>query len=217
MQKIFSLLAIVLIIGALSACDMSTPSQVNASKISVKENFVTKTFDVHRFDEAEANRLAQDIVQNGNSAMNLTISYLPDEYDANIEIAREDLAIFRGKFALRGVQNIEVVTVPVNRKSDAGKLIVSYKSLVASAPKECSSIIGLVGGENMDGMNGYEFGCSMKSAISKMVADPADLLGRSSSSPVESRRQGAVVENYKSGVPNEPLKGFNASDIGVRN
>jgi hypothetical protein len=48
-----------------------------------------------------------------------------------------------------------------------------------------------------------------------MVVQPSDLMGHAGTAQNESRREGAVTENYKSGKPNEPLKNaYTASTVG---
>ncbi len=216
MQKIFSLLTVGVVICLLAACDMSTPSNMNVSKISVKESFVTKTFDAYNFDEAEANRIAKDYMNNSRGSMTITVSYLADKNDTNKVTARKNAKVFKSNFFKLGVENVSITVVPVTERKHAEKLVVSYKTLVASAPKECSSIIGLDGAETMFNADEYQFGCHTKTAISKMIVDPADLLGKSGSVDAESRRMGVTVERFKSGEANKPIKGFNASDIGVK-
>jgi hypothetical protein len=54
----------------------------------------------------------------------------------------------------------------------------------------------------------------VKTAMSRMIVDPSDMKGRAGTQNNDSRRLGATVETYKSGKPNEPMKGFQASKVG---
>ena len=214
LNKFLALAFILIFAVTLSACDVTTPSMINTGKIRIKNQMVTKTFDVHNFDEAFANEIAQDVIRNGRSKMTLTLSYFAEDR-ANRVIAEKSGQIFKQAFKDRGVYNVKIVTVPVDNKNSAGKLVVTYKSLVAEAPEECTRIIGSDGADSMEAVDKYQFGCNTKMTISKMVADPSDLLGKSGSSGVESRRSGATVENYKTGTPNNPMGGYQASNIGT--
>jgi type IV pilus biogenesis protein CpaD/CtpE len=47
-----------------------------------------------------------------------------------------------------------------------------------------------------------------------MVVRPDDLMGRAGAPDGDSRRQGALIEQYRSGTPNEKFESGNASEVG---
>ena len=216
LQKIFSLLLIAAVAVSVSACDVSTPSKMNISKIRVKNQMVTETFDATRIDNGAINYFAENFKKNGSGKMTLTVSYLDGDRSLRVQ-AEKNGAMYKKAFQKRGVSNVSVVTVPIEDKQYADKLVVSYQALVALAPKNCASMPGHSGSDNLEGIDNYKFGCNTKMIMSKMVADPSDLLGKSGKGDIESRRAGATVESYKAGTPNEPIGGFNASSIGTSN
>jgi len=54
----------------------------------------------------------------------------------------------------------------------------------------------------------------MQSNISKMINNPSDLLGTQPVTEADSSRNGAIIDPYMTGKPNQPLKGLQASGIG---
>ncbi|MCE9508442.1 MAG: CpaD family pilus assembly protein [Alphaproteobacteria bacterium] len=199
---------------ALSACDVTTPSQMMTQKIRIKDHIVTQTLDAGRIDPARLNVIADDFTQKAsNRKMALTVSYLAG--DAKREgVARKQGNAYKKAFEQRGVAGISVATVPLADKQYAGKVVVTYKVQAALAPKDCKNIPGYQGADDLDAADQYQFGCNMKTAVSRMIADPSDLLGKGGTQDNDSRRSGAVVETYKSGKPNQPMKGFQASQVG---
>ena len=58
----------------------------------------------------------------------------------------------------------------------------------------------------------YKLGCTIETVFSRQIARPKDLKGRPNTDPTSSgRRASNVVEDYRTGVPNEPMGGESAS------
>mgnify|MGYP003388102039 CR=1 FL=1 len=203
------------VILALSACEASTPSQVYTGKIHVKEQMVTETMDARRVDPGRLDIVANNINKNSKGAVTVTVSYLTGDL-VRPRVAEIQGASYKDALEARGITNVSVVTVPVTDAQYAGKAILAYRALTASTSKDCGRIPGYQGTDNLDAADHYQFGCDMQSAMSKMVADPSDLMGKAGTEDNDSRRAGATVETYASGKPNTPLKGFQASSIGIQ-
>jgi type IV pilus biogenesis protein CpaD/CtpE len=200
---------------ALSACDVTTPSQVTTQKIRIKDHIVTQTLDAGRIDPARLNVIADDFTRKAsNGKMTLTVSYLSGDVRRE-GVARSQGNAYKKAFEQRGVSGVSVATVPIADKQYAGKVVVMYKAQSALAPKDCKNITGYQGADDMDAADQYQFGCNTKTAVSRMIADPSDLMGKGGTQNDDSRRSGAVVETYKSGKPNQPMKGFQASQVGA--
>jgi type IV pilus biogenesis protein CpaD/CtpE len=200
---------------ALSACDVTTPSQLTTGKIRIKDQVVTQTLDAGRIDPARLNVIADDFTQKATQGkMTLTVSYLSG--DARREgVARSQGNAYKKALQQRGVADISVATVPIADKQYAGKVVVTYRAQSALPPQGCKTIPGYQGADDMDAADQYQFGCNTRTAVSRMIADPSDLLGKGGTQDNDSRRSGAVVETYKSGKPNPPMKGFQASQVGA--
>lgn len=196
----------------LSAC-VSTPSTLNVDKMVVREKFVTKTFDVRSFSEADISSMANEIENKGLGSVNLNVSYLIDEPDSRWEF-KSIADKVKKSLIKKGIANVRVVDIPVDKPEQSGKLVISYKTKVAEAPEECTEMTGVHGAGDMEDASNYRISCGYKMNLSKMIADPSDLLGKADNENVESRRAGATVEKYKSGEANENLKGYQASEIG---
>ena len=193
-----------------SACDISTPSQVLTAKLAIKNEMVTEIFPSDHVDSSHVEVTARKIMRNGNHDVVMTIPYLPGHGAAAANLG----AAYKNAFALQGVTHFTVALVVMNGTEDAGLPVVSYHAAVASQQGGCTRIPGYEGSDNMDEADRYRFGCETQAEFGKMVADPADLLGRAPSSEADSRRNGIIIDPYQAGTPNQPLKGMSASSIG---
>lgn len=197
----------------LGACDVSTPSQLSVRQVQLKEEVKTTTFDARSLDSDAINGIASDYSRNGRGKVSLTLSYDASGAGAQMR-AKKQATHWLNAFRQNGVNDMEVDYVAMTDSAYAGQAIVSYTALVASPPKDCGRIPGYQGAETLAGAEGYGIGCETAAMLSKMVADPSDLMGKAGTPDDDSRRQGAVVENYKLGKQNQKLQGMNASAIG---
>ena len=201
---------------AVSACNdesylnLTTPSQVNTGKMEVKDQMATETLSADHIDQKGVVTVAQHILRNGNEDVTLTIPYLPDGKAQAGYLG----AVYQHAFEEQGLTHSSVNMVPVTDSQYAKNVLVSYKTLVASQPKDCGRIPGYQGTETLEGFGDYRYGCEVNATISKMVDDPADLLGKTNPPEANSRRNGAIIDPYQAGTPNQPIKGMQASTVG---
>lgn len=193
-----------------STLNMTTPSQLNVEKIQVKEQMLTETLPATRVDKDQVASLAKRILRNGNPEVILTVPYLPGGQSAAQHIGE----IYQVELGDNGVKNVAVGTTMVVEAAEADKAVIAYTGLVAAKPADCGRLPGYQGTETMDAYRDYKFGCETQTALSKMADDPADLLGTSRPAQADSRRNGAIIERYQAGTPNEPLQGMQASTVG---
>jgi type IV pilus biogenesis protein CpaD/CtpE len=197
----------------LSACEVTTPSQVQTGKIRIKDQMIAEMLDAHQVNPGRVKAIANNFVQNGKGGMVLTVSWLAGEHTREV-FAEKQGKSFKKAFEQEGAANISVVTVPVTDKKYADKVVVTYKALTAMAPKDCNSMPGNLGGEAIDAIDEYRFGCDTRIAISKMIADPSDLMGKNGTQNSDSRRSATIIEKYQAGTPYEKTIGTNASTVG---
>ena len=209
---------LILLIGTLglalmaSACDISTPSELNTSKLKVKDQMITETLSAEHVDQSRVVAIARKALRNGNGEVTLTIPYVQGG-----AVRAEDIgAEYKNAFAAQGVTHVTVAPVAMTDSRDTDKIVASYQSVVAEQADECSRIPGYQGPGNMENYNGYQYGCETQASLAKMIADPTDLLGKQNPSEADSRRNGAIIEPYTLGTPNQPLKGMSASSIGTQ-
>jgi len=212
-KKIITLASAVALSLSVTACDLSTPSRLNIGKITVSNKIVSKSFDLSKIDEPMIREMVDDIKTAGEDSATINISYFKGD-DSNMQLMMQEAKVVKEKFISFGVHNVSVVSIPVDEQRNIGKLVIYYKTKVAEAPDECTEMVGIKGAGDNTEMEDYSVGCSYKTAVSKMIADPDDLLGYEKASDIESRRVGATVEKYKAGVPNEKINGYSASDYG---
>lgn len=199
--------------GGSDFVDMSTPSAMHTGKIKVKTQTMTETLSADKVDAARVAQVARNILRdNTGGAATLTIPYTEGR-----EAPAKMLGMhYKVSFARQGVRNLTVDLVPVENRRVAGEAVVAYQALTASADKDCTRIPGAQGAENIQGFDGYEYGCETQAMKSKMVAHPGDLLGTGHEEQMEadSSRAGKMVEPYKAGTPNTKLDGMKASTVG---
>ena len=207
---------LILLVGTLgfalmaSACNVTTPSQVNTTKMKVKDQMVTETLSTDHVDLAHVAATSRNILRNDNEEVAMTIPYLPGG-----EIRAGDLgAAYKHAFEAQGVTHLSVALVAITDSQYAGKAVVSYQALVAVQPNDCMRIPGYQGTESLDNFDSYQYGCEMQLELSEMIDDPSDLLGKLNPPDANSRRNGAITDPYQAGTPNQPLQGMSASSIG---
>lgn len=197
----------------LSGCDMSTPSQVETGHIRLQENMKTVTVHPAAPDATAASRIADDFKRNARGKMTMVIPYKAGQPGEELQAKR-----YGGKWqqalAKVGVPDVDVSYVGVNDPQLLSRAVISYPAIQAMPPEGCRRLTGYQGADSIEDVHNYRIGCEVKTAFSKMIVDPEDLMGRESDETTEARRQGAVVEGYMSGTPNEPLEGGRSSAIG---
>lgn len=196
-----------------SACNLSDSGTLEVGKMRVREQYVTKSYDLYRFDSSAAGMIVNDVMKNNNTDVVLNVSYLKGD-ESNQSLMKQEAKTIQTKLIAMGLNSVKLEMVPVEDSKNVGKLIIYYKSKVALAPKGCSEMLGRNGAVGMDDLENYSIGCSHKTVFSRMIADPNDLLGEEKYAGVDSRRAGTTVEQYKAGVPNEQIQGMNASQLG---
>lgn len=205
---LLSLVSVLLGVLSLSACDVSAPSKISLGKIRIQEQMVALPLE-----GAQVPKVAEQFTRTGKGDMTITISYMAREGGSRMR-AEAQGDTYRKMFSQYGVSNIAVVTVPVSSRKDAEKSVVTYMASVALPPEGCHGMPGHLGAGNIAAADGYNFGCDTQTAVSKMIADPSDLMGKPGTQNGDSQRNGTIIEPYKAGTPNEQMKGFQASGIG---
>lgn len=197
-----------------SACDVTTPSQVNVTRIQVQEDYRTEVFDLSKIDAEMVGRVARDYKEKAEGSMNILAAYHAGDSNAKVRTDMKGRKLMQ-MLTAEGVANSGFDLVPVEDPAKSGTAVVTYPVLAAVPPAGCRSMTGANGGQSMADDEGYMLGCESQTALSRMIADPKDLLGREGLAPGDARRQGGVVEAYKAGTPNKLFYNTSsASEIG---
>lgn len=214
MHKLKAVIVILSTAGFIAGCDVTMPSQIRTGKIELHQGQVTEVVDINEIDRNRVAILAGDYQRNGEGAISMTVGYPSGDRKQQLAIEKKGNQ-FKEAFRRHRVNALDINYVPVDDAAYAGRAIISYSSIRAKPPSGCREMPGMMGGESIETVEGYEMGCEIKSSLSKMIADPRDLMGVSGTPEGSSRRQGTVVETYKDGAPNEKIiENMMASDLG---
>lgn len=190
---------------ALTACTQTEPSVVNPmpmrSAIEAKEVVISNDSDLRH--------VAGLWKRGGRSQVELVSTYK----DGNVGLANYNASTAKENLQRMGVEDITVTTLPAS----SNQVIAYLRVLDVGADANCEYLP-----LNGPSIAGYEFGtyrlgCTNDELLGRQVAKAEDMEGRapgeSYQRTTDGARQGAVVDVYRSGEPNEPLEGLQASDV----
>jgi type IV pilus biogenesis protein CpaD/CtpE len=213
--KISALSALLLAMMPVAGCSMYTPSQVKTGEIVVADVMKTSTLSAEQFDATDVNVAAKDYMQNGKSGARLVVPYLRKHGSANRAAAMQLGQQYKNAFAKYGIDDLKVDYTETSDREGARHAVLAYTAVVAQAPRDCTRLPGAQGTASLPQIEGYQIGCETRTMLSKMIANPEDLMGNAGTPDGVSRRQGPVTEGYMSGRSNPPLSGLNASTTGT--
>ena len=213
--KISALCSLLLAVMPVAACSMYTPTQVKTGEIVVADVMTTHTLSAERFDATDVNIMAQDYLHNGRSRPRLVVPYLKKHGSANRMAAMRLGQQYKNAFAQYGLTDMTLDYTETADREAARHAVLAYTSVVAQAPRNCTRLPGAQGTASLEQADDYSIGCETRTMLSKMIANPEDLMGNAGSPDGVSRRQGVVSEGYMSGRSNPPLTGLNASTTGT--
>jgi type IV pilus biogenesis protein CpaD/CtpE len=195
----------------LSACDMTTPSQVKTGEMQLVDAMKTVDLDPTRVNVEQVNIIAGDYGRNSEGPMRHVLTYRPGN-PLNKVAAESQGRKYAENFAKYGVKRLEVSYVESGDVN--AKAVLSYMALKALPPRNCVSSSSLAGADTLENTENYGMGCTMQISQSQMISRPGDLMGTSGNPDEEAKRMGVIVDKYRSGVSNPPLQGLNASTVG---
>lgn len=195
-----------------SGCDMTTPSQVSINKIRVRDKTFTQTLNADHVDKLQVASAAQDILHSGSSDAALLMPYAEGGESKAWRIGNA----YKKAFEARGITHLTLNVVPMEKGQPVKEAVLSYEGLTALAPADCERMLGYQGGDTLQNADAYRYGCETEANLSKMVANPSDLLGTAPHAKGDSKRNGAIIDSYMTGKPNQQLKGMTASTIGAQ-
>ena len=148
----------------LSACEMKGPSQLNASPIQVTQENTSNMMLVSSFTNATAQSIGDDYERRGHGPVDVVVTYATGGSEGRAENdSRRIASLLRSN----GVEDLTVSTLPVNDPEQAGKVMINYIQVSASASPNCTphpadTRTGIR--NNEDGRYpDYNFGCGIDS------------------------------------------------------
>ena len=197
------------LVGACSLYEESfvTPHRVEVHRGAHVENFVTT-----QVDEAVITHMGQAFRRYGDGSLHITVTYDPHGSHNTALMAKNSLTHIAGEFRRIGIHALKTEIMPVPRQGAVSQTLISFESLRAQAPAECTPMPAMgSGGANYQG--DYALGCGLETAIAAQIYRPADLLGRENlGGHSDGRRAGNILEPYRAGIKNPTLRGEKASD-----
>ena len=201
------LLSTLMAMIVLSACSLHEPTRVTQNQIQAVKGHHEEMVDFRALDENARRHLAQDFEKFGNSPLDIMMTFNPSSRVTTASKARHDLNHLVADLQRHGARNIRADLMPVNDGTDYARVMISYASVSAAAPKDCPALNGLDNREiSVD--DDYRFGCGRDTIFARQIAKPKHLLGNDNDSGLsEGRRAANTVEAYRTGVPNAALGG----------
>ncbi len=198
----------------LSGCarDLSEPSWISGNSVQVQEHSFVEEVALSDVTNEFVSKTAKHYNKYGGGPVNLSVTYNPNIKGSSSIKASGTAAKIAASFRSKGVRDVEIDVLPVGDQGQDAKLILSYTSYTAHAPKDCGVLYGF--DDNKNNINrDYEMGCTIETVMARQIARPKDLLGVGSVNPTtDGRRSGNIVETYRTGAPNEALDGLSASE-----
>lgn len=196
---------------ALSACSLSTPSEINHQKARLVPGSYINEYPLSDVSKALVSNIAHDYDRYGDGAMELSILYNPKSKTYTAQKAHADIKKFQDMFRLYGVKNIQTSLIASDQEKP--KLVTFYNTIHAAAPEGCYEMPGLKDSQTSVDRKDYKLGCGVETHFARQVYRPADMAGSSHAGSTDGRRGSNIVEQYRTGVPAEPLEGTEREDL----
>lgn len=194
-----------------TGCTQSTPTMMNVSPAELSHETSVELIPLKDVDDVSMAILAEHHRQHGTGPLELTMTYNPKARDFTAMKAVHKLKEIEQSLKYKGVKNMTTQTLPV--PDGKPSLMVSYDMVNARPPSDCTPMPGLDNNETGRFIGDYKFGCGVETLLSKQIARPSDLEGKSEMDTRTARRDAIVVEEYSAGVPREPLQGIERADL----
>lgn len=184
-------------LGGCAKIDM--PTTMTEKQIVLESDNHTQTYKVADLKAAQFNEIGEHFRRHGNGQAEVIVSYDPYSKKNTAMKATDHLQRITTELGKRGVGNIKGSILAADYSGDAPEMIIGYSSVSAQPPEDCRL---MPGAETMRAELDFDYklGCSIRTMVSRQVARPADLAGRSpDSANGDARRAGIIVESYRAG------------------
>ncbi len=205
-----------LTLGALSGCSQDHEGNLALKRMEVHQEQYGEQFTSHDLTPQIINRIAADYQRNGNNGpISLMVQYDPASSQNTAMNATNHAVKIAKSLREAGVKDISTEIMPVNDVGDHSKTLVTYDRFSAHAPTGCDGMMPGLDNTRTDwkAVKDYQFGCSVETTIAKQIARPKDLLGTDGFDGVsDGRRASNIIDQYRTGIPNEKLEGQRATE-----
>lgn len=209
MFLIKNFMSLCVLLVTLSACTQTEPTRVNEapmlSKLSASETIIRNDNDLHD--------VAALWDRSGQSPVHLIATYRPGDEG----VAKRNAQTAADRLKNLGVKDVDVNLLPAAQNT----IIAQMKTLTAGAVSGCTKTPETGDVDKNYDYHDYRLGCGVDKYMGMQVAKTRDLEGRvpgqGYDTNSDAQRQGAIVDTYRSGKPNEKLEGLNSSEIAEGN
>ena len=160
----------------LSACRMSTPTNLNQNRVEVHESNYYDEQLIENVTDSYLSGLASHYARYGDGPMYISIAYDPKSRNATAMQATQKASQISTFLRRKGVRDLKVDLLPVQGDGIGMRTLTSYTIYNAQAPKDCTLMSGF---EDLDHKTtkDYAMGCTVETVIARQIARPKDLKG----------------------------------------
>ncbi len=219
-QKLLKLSIITLSAFVVTSCQLYNPvteTQLYPVQMQLKQTQNTNIIKTSaKPNKEELKQIASHWKKTSDDKMMLNFIYNKNMRGASAK-AIKFASIYKRILQDFGVNNIDIKMLAKNNYKESNpQLKITYNAWKTAAPVGCEGMYmpGAYGGEVPEYSLKYKMGCNTETVIGKMVVRPKDLAGTEGLPKGDSRREGTIVENYKSGTVNERMEGISVNDTG---
>ena len=193
------------------ACTQTTPSMMNTSSVELSREMVVEQIALDDINDPVLNQIASHHLKTGDGALELTMTYDPTSRSFTAMNALHELKNIHNALQYKGVRDMTTQTLAVPDGNPS--LMVSYDTVLAHTPSDCTSMPGLENNLTDRDLGQYKFGCGVESMLARQIARPSDLQGNAGLGKRDAAREAGVIRDYAAGVPSEPLQGIEREDL----
>jgi pilus assembly protein CpaD len=212
--KMLTLAGALFAVSLASGCSMHEETKLTQNKVQVKQENFTEEIPTRLLDQGTLSGLVARYERHGDGPVQLSVTYDPGSRTNTAMKAGDEAGRIVRALKAEGLQaDIRPEILPVRGQGEDSVTLVSYASYDALAPKDCEMLLaGYDPGTKVEADEAYKLGCTIDTLFARQVARPKDLMGQGQDNrTTEGRRAANIGDFYRSGQPNEPLKGQSAS------
>jgi type IV pilus biogenesis protein CpaD/CtpE len=196
----------------LLACDMHEKSALSPNRMQVIEDNYSEQVSIEQANADYMDVLAGRYDKIGRGPFQLTVTYDPAASKNTAMLARSQASRIVSGLNERGIQDIDVMVLPVIGQGEDMNVLVDYDSYTAKPPEDCGNLMAGMENKTIEADPEYKLGCSVETVLSRQIARPRDLAGIIDESPIsDGRRASKIIEIYRAGSKDQKLDGFSAS------
>lgn len=212
--KMLTLAGALLAVSLASGCSMHEETKLTQNRVQVKQEHFTEEIPTRLLDQTVLAGLAARYERHGDGPVQISVTYDPGSRTNTAMKAGDEAGRIARTLKAEGLRaDIRPEILPVRDQGEDSMTLISYASYDALAPKDCETLLaGYNPGTKVEAEEAYKLGCTIDTLFARQLARPKDLMGQGQDSRTsEGRRAANIGDFYRSGQPNEPLKGQSAS------